>query len=134
MNDAMPTTVELPAAQLTELARYTDDPTGFVAEAVATRLQRRGLPSPPVTPATGRLSVPLPAPLLTACAAQPVPDHLSEWVAEAVETRLRHERLREDFRRYQEEHGAFTEEELAAVRAELELAFRHQEERQRPHE
>ncbi|MBT2478682.1 type II toxin-antitoxin system CcdA family antitoxin [Streptomyces sp. ISL-94] len=46
-------------------------------------------------------------------------DNISGYVAEAVARQIRHRLLSEDLRLYQEEHGAFTEEELAAARAEL---------------
>ncbi|MFC9893421.1 hypothetical protein ACFVMC_06985 [Nocardia sp. NPDC127579] len=46
-------------------------------------------------------------------------DNLSGYVAEAVAQQLRHELIAEDMRKYQEEHGEFTSEELARARSEL---------------
>ncbi|MFI5618094.1 hypothetical protein [Streptomyces sp. NPDC051567] len=46
-------------------------------------------------------------------------DNISGYVAEAVARQIRHRLMEKDLLRYQEEHGAFTEEELAAARAEL---------------
>ncbi|MEV2225467.1 hypothetical protein AB0E01_37165 [Nocardia vinacea] len=46
-------------------------------------------------------------------------ENLSGYIAAAVARQLRHELLAEDLRAYQEEHGAFTEEELAKARADI---------------
>lgn len=46
-------------------------------------------------------------------------DNVSGYVAAAVARQIRHELLGEDLRRYQEDHGPFTEEELARARADL---------------
>lgn len=46
-------------------------------------------------------------------------DNVSGFVAEAVAERIRHDLLGEELRLYQEEYGAFTEEELAEARAEI---------------
>ncbi len=43
----------------------------------------------------------------------------SAFIAEAVERTIRRRLLREDLDRYQEEHGRFTEEELAWAHAAL---------------
>ncbi|MFE3459189.1 hypothetical protein ACFXKD_16735 [Nocardiopsis aegyptia] len=43
----------------------------------------------------------------------------SAYIAEAVEHRLRSDLLAQDLTEYQEEHGAFTEQERAWARAEL---------------
>ncbi len=43
----------------------------------------------------------------------------SEWMAEAVRQRAKRLDLREVIAEWQAEHGAFTEEEKAAARAEL---------------
>lgn len=51
-------------------------------------------------------------------------DNVSGYVAEAVARQLRHELLGEDLQRYQEEHGAFTEEELAQAEATIREAMR----------
>ena len=46
-------------------------------------------------------------------------DNVSGYVAEAVARQIRHQLLADDLRRYQEEHGAFTAEELAKARAQI---------------
>lgn len=46
-------------------------------------------------------------------------DNISGYVAEAVARQIRHQLLGEDLRRHQEEHGAFSEEELAEARARI---------------
>ncbi|MCX4584586.1 type II toxin-antitoxin system CcdA family antitoxin [Streptomyces sp. NBC_01481] len=46
-------------------------------------------------------------------------DNVSAFVADAVAHEIRHRLLGEELRRYEEEHGAFTEEELAEARAEI---------------
>jgi post-segregation antitoxin (ccd killing protein) len=46
-------------------------------------------------------------------------DNISGYVAEAVARQLRHQLLGADLLRYQEEHGAFTEEELADARSRI---------------
>ncbi|MDX6315333.1 MAG: hypothetical protein QOF44_4797, partial [Streptomyces sp.] len=46
-------------------------------------------------------------------------DNVSGYVAEAVARQIRHHLLGEDLRRYQEEHGAFTEEEMAEAHARI---------------
>ncbi|MFI6707979.1 hypothetical protein ACIBF7_16220 [Nonomuraea sp. NPDC050478] len=46
-------------------------------------------------------------------------DNVSGYVAEAVARQLRHQLLGEDLRRHQEEHGEFTDEELARARARI---------------
>ncbi len=40
-------------------------------------------------------------------------DNISGYVAEAVARQIRHHLLGEDLHRHQEQHGAFTDEELA---------------------
>ena len=47
---------------------------------------------------------------------------LSAWIADAVATRLRSDALADFISNYQEEHGAFTDGELAAARREMGLA------------
>ena len=49
-------------------------------------------------------------------------DNVSGYVAEAVARQLRHELLGADLLRYQEEHGEFTEEELAEARSTISKA------------
>ncbi|MGW0992378.1 hypothetical protein ACWD5V_03505 [Streptomyces sp. NPDC002523] len=46
-------------------------------------------------------------------------DNVSGYVAEAVARQLRHQLLGADLQRHQEEHGAFTEEELAEARSRI---------------
>jgi post-segregation antitoxin (ccd killing protein) len=46
-------------------------------------------------------------------------DNVSGYVAEAVARQLRHQLLGADLQRHQEEHGAFTEEELAQARSSI---------------
>ncbi len=46
-------------------------------------------------------------------------DNVSGYVAEAVARQIRHQLLGDDLRRHQEEHGAFTDEELAEARARI---------------
>ncbi|MEV5252068.1 hypothetical protein AB0K98_09940 [Streptomyces werraensis] len=46
-------------------------------------------------------------------------DNVSGYVAEAVARQLRHQLLGADLLRHQEEHGAFTEEELAEARSRI---------------
>ncbi|SFL64498.1 type II toxin-antitoxin system CcdA family antitoxin [Streptomyces pini] len=46
-------------------------------------------------------------------------DNVSGYVAEAVARQLRHQLLGADLRRHQEEHGEFTDEELAEARSRI---------------
>ncbi|MET7329042.1 type II toxin-antitoxin system CcdA family antitoxin [Nonomuraea sp. NPDC005650] len=46
-------------------------------------------------------------------------DNISGYVAEAVARQLRHQLLGTDLLRHQEEHGEFTEEELAQARSRI---------------
>lgn len=46
-------------------------------------------------------------------------ENVSGYVAEAVARSIRHELVGEELRRYQEQHGAFTDEELAEARAKI---------------
>jgi hypothetical protein len=46
-------------------------------------------------------------------------DNVSGYVAEAVARQLRHQLLGADLLRHQEEHGTFTEEELAEARSRI---------------
>lgn len=46
-------------------------------------------------------------------------DNVSGYVAEAVARQLRHQLLGVDLLRHQEEHGAFTDEELAEARSRI---------------
>lgn len=45
--------------------------------------------------------------------------NISGYVAAAVARQLRHQLLGADLQRHQEEHGAFTEEELAEARSRI---------------
>ncbi|MFF4867744.1 MULTISPECIES: type II toxin-antitoxin system CcdA family antitoxin [unclassified Streptomyces] len=49
-------------------------------------------------------------------------DNMSAYVAEAVAYRIRHQLREAEFRRYEDEHGAFTEDETAAAYALLTAA------------
>lgn len=44
-------------------------------------------------------------------------DNVSGYVSEAVARQIRHQLLGDDLRRYQEEHGVFSAEELSDARA-----------------
>ncbi|AWI29680.1 hypothetical protein AB0K47_06240 [Streptomyces tirandamycinicus] len=66
---------------------------------------------------TTRITVTLPTADVEAL--KKLTDNVSAYVAEAVARKIRHELLGEELRRYQDEHGAFTEEELAEARAEI---------------
>jgi post-segregation antitoxin (ccd killing protein) len=46
-------------------------------------------------------------------------DNVSGYVAEAVARQIRHQLLGADLRSYEDEHGAFSEEELAEARARI---------------
>lgn len=48
-----------------------------------------------------------------------ITDNVSGYVAEAVARQLRHQLLGTDLLRHQEEHGEFTEEELAQARVSI---------------
>ncbi|EME98090.1 hypothetical protein H340_23273 [Streptomyces mobaraensis NBRC 13819 = DSM 40847] len=48
-----------------------------------------------------------------------ITDNVSGYVAEAVARQLRHRLLGADLLHHQEEHGAFTEEELAEARSRI---------------
>ena len=69
-----------------------------------------------------RITVTLPSDQVEAMRA--LTDNISAFVAVAVGRQMRGMLLDEDLRRYEEEHGAFTEEELAEARAELAAAVR----------
>lgn len=74
---------------------------------------------------TTRVTVTLPTEQLARL--RSLTDDIPGYVAEAVAERMRNHSLAEerchllaeDLRRYEEEHGAFTEEELAQARAEI---------------
>ncbi|MFB8069505.1 MULTISPECIES: type II toxin-antitoxin system CcdA family antitoxin [Streptomyces] len=46
-------------------------------------------------------------------------DNISGYVAEAVARQIRHQLLGDDLHRYEEEHGPFSDEELAEARAKI---------------
>jgi post-segregation antitoxin (ccd killing protein) len=46
-------------------------------------------------------------------------DNVSGYVAEAVARQIRHQLLSDDLRRHEEEHGSFTEEELAEAHSKI---------------
>lgn len=46
-------------------------------------------------------------------------DNVSGYVAEAVARQIRHQLLGADLRSYEDEHGSFSEEELAEARARI---------------
>ncbi|MEW1549667.1 type II toxin-antitoxin system CcdA family antitoxin [Streptomyces tsukubensis] len=46
-------------------------------------------------------------------------DNVSGYVAEAVARQIRHQLLGDDLRRYEEEHGSFSSEELAEARSKI---------------
>ncbi|MER7170000.1 hypothetical protein [Streptomyces mesophilus] len=66
---------------------------------------------------TTRITVTLPAEQVREL--KKLTDNVSGYVAEAVARQLRHQLIGADLQRYQEEHGAFTEEELAEAEARI---------------
>ncbi|WP_406304357.1 hypothetical protein OH805_20410 [Streptomyces sp. NBC_00879] len=66
---------------------------------------------------TTRITVTLPTKDVEAL--KKLTDNVSAYVAEAVARQIRHQLRDEEFERYEEEHGAFTEEELAEARARI---------------
>ncbi|WP_069171765.1 type II toxin-antitoxin system CcdA family antitoxin [Streptomyces griseus] len=46
-------------------------------------------------------------------------DNVSGYVAEAVARQIRHQLLGDDLRRHEEEHGHFSDEELAEARSKI---------------
>ncbi|MCX4686652.1 type II toxin-antitoxin system CcdA family antitoxin [Kitasatospora purpeofusca] len=67
--------------------------------------------------ATTRITVTLPTEQVAEL--KKLTDNVSGYVAEAVARQIRHQLLGEELRRYEEEHGAFTEEELTAAHARI---------------
>ncbi|MBY8866409.1 MULTISPECIES: type II toxin-antitoxin system CcdA family antitoxin [Streptomyces] len=67
--------------------------------------------------ATKKITITVPEELVEA--ARGLTDNISGFATEALASRIRRELLAEDLRRHQEEHGAFTEEELAEAFARL---------------
>ncbi|MBT2528427.1 hypothetical protein J7E91_24200 [Streptomyces sp. ISL-99] len=66
---------------------------------------------------TARVTITLPAKQVEAL--KQITDNVSGYVAEAVARQLRREFVAQELARYQEEYGAFTEEELAQAEAEI---------------
>ena len=67
--------------------------------------------------ATKKITITVPEELVEA--ARGLTDNLSGFAAEALAAKVRNALLAEDLRRYEEEHGAFTEEEMAEAFARL---------------
>ncbi|WP_406090875.1 hypothetical protein [Kitasatospora purpeofusca] len=67
--------------------------------------------------ATTRITVTLPTEQVAEL--KKLTDNVSGYVAEAVARQIRHQLLGEELRRYEEEHGAFTEEELTSAHARI---------------
>ena len=67
--------------------------------------------------ATKKITITLPEELVEA--ARGFTDNLSGYAAEALARKIRNDLLAEDLRRYEEEHGAFTEEEMAEADSRL---------------
>lgn len=66
---------------------------------------------------TARITVTLP--IEEVAELRKLTDNISGYVAEAVARKIRLDLRKEDLRRYQEEYGAFTEEELAEADARI---------------
>ncbi|OEU90170.1 hypothetical protein DB35_02375 [Streptomyces abyssalis] len=66
---------------------------------------------------TTRITVTLPAEQVDEL--RKLTDNVSGYVADAVARRIRHELIGEELLRHQEEHGAFTDEELAEARGRI---------------
>lgn len=69
----------------------------------------------PVT--TKKITITLPEELLES--ARELTSNISGYAAEALTRKIKRDLLAEDLRRYEEEHGAFTEEEMAQAHARL---------------
>lgn len=67
--------------------------------------------------ATKKITITVPEELLKA--ARELTANVSGYAAEALADRIRHDLLGEELQRYQDEYGAFTEEEMAAADALL---------------
>lgn len=67
--------------------------------------------------ATKKITITLPEELVDA--ARGFTDNLSGYAAEALARKIRNELLAEELRRYEEEHGAFTDEEMTEADARL---------------
>ncbi|QNP72813.1 type II toxin-antitoxin system CcdA family antitoxin [Streptomyces roseirectus] len=67
--------------------------------------------------ATKKITITVPEEIVEA--ARGLTDNVSGFAAEALAARVRHELLGRDLQQYQEEYGAFTDEERAAADALL---------------
>ncbi|MEV4559847.1 type II toxin-antitoxin system CcdA family antitoxin [Kitasatospora sp. NPDC049285] len=67
--------------------------------------------------ATTRITVTLPTEQVAEL--KKLTDNISGYVAEAVARQIRHQLVAEELRQYEEQHGAFTDEELAAAHARI---------------
>ncbi|MFB7617068.1 hypothetical protein [Kitasatospora sp. NPDC056181] len=67
--------------------------------------------------ATTRITVTLPTEQVAEL--KKLTDNVSGYVAEAVARQIRHQLLGEELRRYEEAHGAFTDDELAAAHTKI---------------
>ncbi|WP_455356380.1 type II toxin-antitoxin system CcdA family antitoxin [Streptomyces sp. SYSU K217416] len=67
--------------------------------------------------ATKKITITLPEELVES--ARELTDNLSGYAADALARKIRNDLLAEELRRYQAEHGAFTDEERAAADALL---------------
>ncbi|MBB5433238.1 hypothetical protein [Nocardiopsis composta] len=68
-------------------------------------------------PGTTRITISLPTEQVAEL--RRLTDDVSGYITEAVSRQIRHLLLGEEFRRYQEENGEFTEEELAEARERI---------------
>ena len=66
---------------------------------------------------TTRITVTLPT--VQVAELRKLTDNVSGYVAEAVARQIRHQLLGDDLRRHEEQHGPFSEEELAEARAKV---------------
>ncbi|WP_153409220.1 hypothetical protein [Nocardia macrotermitis] len=67
--------------------------------------------------ATTRITVTLPEEQVTEL--RKLTGNVSAYIAAAVDRRIRHDLLAQDLARYEQEHGEFTADEIAAAQAEL---------------
>lgn len=68
-------------------------------------------------PSTTRITVTLPSDQVAEL--RKLTNNVSGYVAEAVARQIRHQLLGDDLRRHEEEHGPFSDEELAEARAKI---------------
>ncbi|MFF0414562.1 hypothetical protein ACFYUY_29470 [Kitasatospora sp. NPDC004745] len=67
--------------------------------------------------ATTRITVTLPSEQVAEL--KKLTDNVSGYVAEAVARQIRHQLLAEELRRHEDEHGEFTDEELATAQSRI---------------